>query len=181
MRVLIACEFSGVVRDAFLVQGHDAWSCDIIPTERPGPHIINDVRNVLDWNWDLMIAHPPCTYLARVSAPYWKNPRRNDLAKEALNFVELLMKAPIPKIAIENPYGKAWDIRRPDQIIHPWQFGHNTTKATCLWLMGLPPLMATLIIWPKPRAVWRGNTARNRSRTYPGIAAAMASQWGHVA
>lgn len=184
MRILIACEFSGVVRDAFRARGHDAWSCDIVPTERPGPHIVNDVRNVLDWGWDLMIAHPPCTYLSRCGARYYNKPGRAQLTKQAMEFFMDLWYAPIPAIAIENTIGKAWQLfRKPDQIVQPWQFGHPQTKATCLWLKDLPPLMASqVIVGPGVQVNWvkyyAPKTGHERSRTFPGIAAAMAAQWG---
>lgn len=188
MKILVACEFSGIVRDAFRARGHDAWSCDIIPTERPGPHIVNDVRNVLEDGWDMMIAHPPCTYLARSGQMHWH--RWQIEQREAIHFVDTLWNAPIPLIAIENPRGilsyrdeqggYVW--RFWDQLIQPWQFGHGEVKATCLWLKNLPPLLYTLIslgrsdekrrLWPSPER------SRIRSRTFPGIAAAMATQWG---
>lgn len=184
MKVLVACEFSGIVRDAFLERGHDAWSCDLIETEHPGPHIQKDVRAVLDGDWDLMIAHPPCTYLAVSGARWWKDRQAEQYA--AIVFCRMLLDAPIKRIALENPIGKlSTAIRKPDQIIQPWQFGHGETKATCLWLKSLPAL--------KPTRIVEGRTARvhheppgkdrwkNRSRTYTGIAAAMADQWGGVA
>lgn len=181
MRVLVACEFSGIVRDAFRALGHDAWSCDIIPTERPGPHIVNDVRNVLDWDWDLMIAHPDCTHLASSGARWWKDKQAQQ--REALRFVELLMVAPIARIAIENPIGKiSTAIRKPDQIVQPFQFGDPAMKTTCLWLQRLRPLFPTHVMAERRQECWLEssgpNQARNRSRTYHGIAKAMATQWG---
>jgi hypothetical protein len=181
MRVLIACEFSGIVRDAFTSKGHEAWSCDLLPSETPGRHIKDDVLKVIGDGWDLMIAHPPCTYLA-VSGARWFKERRDE-QEDALAFVRKLMRADIPKIAIENPIGViSTRIRKPDQIIQPWQYGHGETKATCLWLKGLPLL--------RPSSIVEGRKARvhleppgperwkNRSRTFQGIADAMANQWG---
>lgn len=181
MSVLIACEFSGIVRDAFRKRGHHAVSCDFLPSERPGPHLVG---NVLDWlgdGWDLMIAHPPCTYLAVSGARWWKGREREQA--EALDFVRLLLDAPIPRIALENPVGKiSTAIRPPDQYIHPWQFGHGETKATGLWLKGLPLLTPTRIVSGRHGRVHREppgpNRWKARSRTYQGIADAMAKQWG---
>lgn len=187
MRVLVACEFSGIVREAFRSQGHDAWSCDIIPTEIRGPHIVNDVRNVLDWDWDLMIAHPPCTFLSYAGLRWFKvQPDRMTKAEQAFDFFMQLVSAPIPHIAIENPkgYPRKW-YREPDQIIHPYQFGDPVTKATCLWLKDLPPLMYSLtcddpfVNWSKKGK--HGHNGKSRSRTFPGIAAAMAHQWSRIA
>lgn len=145
MRVLVACEYSGRVRDAFLKAGHEAMSCDLLPTDAAGPHYQGDVFDIIDDSWDLMIAHPPCTYLA-VSGMHWttRGLRDPQLTEDALAFVQRLMDAPIPKIAIENPISVISSrIRKPDQIIQPWQFGHGETKATCLWLKGLPKLTHT--------------------------------------
>lgn len=184
MRILIACEFSGVVRDAFLTLGHDAMSCDVLPTEAEGPHYQGDVRDVLRDGWDLMIAHPPCTHLA-VSGSRWFKDKAREQA-EALDFVQTLMDAPIAKIAIENPISVISSrIRKPDQIIQPWQFGHGETKATCLWLKGLPKLTPTNIVDGREARVHRmppgPNRWKDRSRTYQGIADAMAKQWGGMA
>lgn len=182
MRVLVACEFSGIVRDAFRATGHDAWSCDLLPSERPGPHIRMDaVLAARSGGWDLMIAHPPCTYLA-VSGARWFKDRPGEMAA-ALVFVQDLMDAPIPRIAIENPVSVISSrIRKPDQIVQPWMFGHGETKATCLWLKGLPPLVPTDIVdGRQPRVHYASpgpDRWKERSRTLPGIAAAMASQWG---
>ena len=197
MRVLVACEFSGAVRDAFRALGHDAWSCDLLPTETPGPHIQGNVLNALKEGWDLMVAHPPCTYLASMGI-WWnkKRPERWPLTYAARDFVQALWDAPIPKVAVENPIGflnRNW--RKPDQIIHPWQHGHEASKPTCLWLRGLPPIMPTAIVgkgefYVKANgarmAKWSHITsgtrkeerARIASRTFSGIARAMAEQWG---
>ena len=184
MKVLIACEFSGIVRDAFAARGHDAWSCDLLPTERPGNHIQGDVLDVLEEGWDLMIAHPPCTHLA-VSGARWFKAKQVEQT-EALEFVSALLDAPIPRIALENPVSViSSHIRKPDQIIQPWQFGHGETKATCLWLKGLPKLDPADVVAGRANRVHREPPSperwRNRSRTYPGIAEAMASQWGGLA
>jgi hypothetical protein len=182
MRVLIACEFTGIVREAFRALGHDAWSCDLMPTEQPGPHLQGDVREVLGDGWDLMIAHPPCTHLATSGARWF--PGKEDLQAEALDFVRELLEAPTPRIALENPRSIiSSHIRKADQLIQPWMFGHGETKATCLWLKSLPPLVPTsLHSGRKPVVHLMGSSMRNRgqarSRTYPGIAAAMAQQWG---
>jgi hypothetical protein len=182
MRVLVACEYSGTVRDAFRARGHDAWSCDLLPTERPGPHYQEDVREVIaDMQWDLMIAHPPCTHLAVSGARWWKDKLFEQ--GEALDFVRFLMAAPIPRIAIENPISKiSTAIRKPDQIIQPWQFGHGETKATCLWLKGLPKLVPTDIVFGREARIHMMSPSKDRwkerSRTYQGIADAMAAQWG---
>jgi hypothetical protein len=180
MRVLIACEFSGIVRDAFAAQGHNAWSCDVLPTERSGQHLECDVRGVLHLGWDLMVAHPPCTYLAVSGARWFKD--RMPEQHAALSFVRSLLDAPIPKIALENPVSViSSQIRKPDQIIQPWQHGHGETKATCLWLKGLPPLTPTNIVDGRDSRIHHmvpgPNRWRERSRTFEGIAAAMAAQW----
>lgn len=184
MKVLIACEYSGRVRDAFLRAGHDAMSCDLLPTESTGPHYQGDVRDIIGSGWDLMIAHPPCTHLA-VSGSRWFKEKAQEQA-DALAFVRELMAAPIPKIAIENPVSVISSrIRKPDQIIQPWQFGHGETKATCLWLKGLPKLTPTHIVEGREAKVHRmppgPDRWKNRSRTYLGIASAMAKQWGNIA
>jgi hypothetical protein len=182
MRVLVACEFSGVVRHAFRERGHDAWSCDLLPAEDNDEHHFQS--NILDRlrdGWDIMVAHPPCTHLA-VSGARWFAEKRTEQAA-ALDFVRALMDAPIPRIALENPVSViSTRIRRPDQIIQPWQFGHGETKATCLWLRGLPRLEPTRIVEGRQGRVWREPPSperwKNRSRTYVGIASAMAAQWG---
>ena len=190
MRVLVACEYSGRVREAFRKLGHDAWSCDIIPADDNSPyHYQCDVREVLDKGWDLMIAHPPCTYLAS-SGLHW-NKRiagRQEKTEEALEFIQLLMNAPIERIAIENPIGCISSrIRKPEQIIQPWQFGEDASKSTCLWLKNLPKLEPTKIIKKERYANQTASGQNNlppskdrwklRSTTYQGIADAMANQW----
>ena len=181
MKVLIACEYSGAVRDAFIRGGHEAMSCDLLETETSGPHYQGDVRDVLDEGWDLMIAHPPCTHLAVSGARWFKEKQREQT--EALEFVRLLMDAPIPRIAIENPISViSSKIRKPDQIIQPWQYGHGETKATCLWLKNLPCLRPTNIVEGREQRIHRlppsPDRWKIRSATFPGIAAAMAEQWG---
>ena len=183
MRVLVACEFSGVVRDAFTARGHYALSCDLLPSETPGKHILGDVRDILSDGWDMMIAHPPCTHLAVSGARWFKYKQQEQ--QEALEFVKELMAAPIPKICIENPISIiSTRIRKPDQIIHPWQFGHGEVKATCLWLKNLPKLTPTHIVEGREARVHKmppgPDRWRERSRTFPGIARAMAKQWGNV-
>lgn len=183
MRVLVACEFSGIVRDAFIARGHEAYSIDLLPSETEGPHWQGDVTPFLVPAWDLCLAFPPCTYLA-VSGARWFAGRQQEQA-EALAFVQLLMDAPIPRIAIENPIGViSTRIRKPDQIIQPWQFGHGEVKATCLWLKGLPKLQPTAIVSGRTPRVHHASPGpgrwRERSRTLPGIAAAMAEQWGSL-
>ena len=181
MRVLVACEFSGIVRDAFAGQGHAALSCDLLPSESRGLHYEGDIKDIIREGWDLMVAHPPCTYLA-VSGARWFKVRRAEQA-EALEFVRLLLDAPIQRIALENPVSViSTRIRKPDQIIQPWQFGHPETKATCLWLKNLPLLVPTNIVEGRASRVWKmgpsPTRAADRSRTYLGIANAMATQWG---
>ncbi len=198
MRVLVACEYSGAVRDAFTARGHEALSCDLLPTDAPGPHYQGDVRDVLEMEWDLMVAHPPCTYLS-VSGMHWtrRGLRDPQLTEDALDFVRLLLAAPIPRIALENPVSVISSrIRKPDQIISPHQFGHDASKKTCLWLKGLPPLRPTQLVPPRivnGRQRWGNQTDSGqnrlspspdrwklRSETYSGIAAAMADQWGSL-
>ncbi len=186
MRVLIACEFSGVVRRAFRERGHDAWSCDLLPAEDGSEfHIQGDILLLLarGWRWDLMIAHPPCTDLAVSGARHFAAKQADGRQDKALDFVRALMNAPIERIAIENPISIISSrIRKPDQIIQPWQFGHGETKATCLWLQNLPKLVPTNIVDGREARVHRmapgPNRWKERSRTYEGIAAAMAEQWG---
>jgi hypothetical protein len=194
MRVLIACEYSGRVRDAFIRAGHDAVSCDILPTDSPGPHRQGDVMGILGDGWDLMVAHPPCTYLS-VSGMHWTKRGLRDpaLTEQAAEFFMALANAPIPRIAIENPVcimSTRW--RKPDQIIQPWQYGHDASKKTCLWLKGLPLLQPTHIL-PGGVSARRANQTASgqnrlpptadrwkiRSETYLGIAEAMAQQWSN--
>lgn len=181
MRILVACEYSGTVRDAFIRKGHDAVSCDILPSDVDGPHYQGDVRNILYEGWDMMIAHPPCTHLAVSGARWFKDKIQEQ--GEALEFVRTLLSAPIDRIALENPISIISSrIRKPDQIIQPWQFGHGETKATCLWLKGLEPLKPTNIVEGREARVHRlpptPDRWKIRSKTYTGIAAAMADQWG---
>ncbi len=181
MRVLVACEYSGRVRDAFIARGHQALSCDLLPTEVPGPHYQGDVRDVLHEGWDLLIAHPPCTHLA-VSGARWFHLKQQEQA-DALDFVRLLLTAPVPCIALENPVSVISSrIRKPEQVIQPWQFGHGETKATCLWLQGLPLLVPTKVVPGRENRVHRmppgPDRWKERSRTFQGIADAMAEQWG---
>lgn len=200
MRVLVACEFSGIVRDAFSARGHDAWSCDLLPTEKPGNHIQDDVLKHLDDGWDLMIAHPPCTHLAVSGAAWFEEKRKDGRQKKGIELFMAFTSAPIRKICIENPVGimsSVW--REPDQIIQPYYFGDEFQKTTCLWLKNIPPLAHAAEddwfmkkthtgkgemvryesgkVMPKWYAESRGN-GHLRSRTFPGIAAAMAAQWG---
>lgn len=182
MKVLIACEFSGRVRDAFRAKGHDAWSCDLLPSDVSGPHYQSDALDMA-WlkKWDLMIAHPPCTHLAVSGARWFKDKRREQ--KEALDFVKGLLAVPIDKIALENPISIiSTKVRKPDQIIQPWMFGHGETKATCLWLKGLPKLQPTNIVSGREAKVHKmapgPDRWKLRSLTYQGIADAMAEQWG---
>lgn len=183
MRVLVACEYSGRVRDAFIRGGHEAMSCDLLPTDAPGPHYIGDVRDVLDYPWDLMIAHPPCTDLAVSGARHFEVKRMAGRQQAGASFFMMLARAEIPRIAIENPVCIMSSLyRKPDQVIHPWQFGHGETKATCLWLKGLPLLEPTNIVDGRENRIHRMPPSPDRwklrSTTYQGIADAMASQWG---
>lgn len=189
-KVLIACEYSGVVRDAFIRLGHEAMSCDLLPTDAPGPHYQGDVFDVIDYPWDLMIAHPPCTHLSVSGSRYFAEKRLTGQQQHGVSFFMKLAKSPVRRIAIENPVcvlSSLW--RKPDQIIHPWQFGHAESKATCLWLKNLPRLTPTDVL--ESRSVWDNQTPTGqnklppsadrwkiRSKTYSGIADAMAAQWG---
>jgi len=195
MRILVGCEFSGRVRDAFIARGHDAISCDFLESERPGPHIRGNVLNYLNDGWDMLLAFPPCTHLAISGARFWRE--KTELQYAALEFVRNLMSSSVYYIVIENPVGIISTlIRPPDQIVQPWQYGECASKKTCLWLKNLPPLTPTDIVKPShynaaglPR--WDNQTPsgqnklgpsperwRERSRTYEGIARAMAAQWG---
>ena len=202
MRVLIACEFSGTVRDAFIAKGHDAMSCDLMPTDKLGPHYQGDVFDVINDGWDLMIAHPPCTYLTVTGNKWFKPeyasrfPTRHLDRERAAKFFLALANSNIPKIAIENPIGvMSTRYRKPDQIIHPWQFGHEASKSTCLWFKGLPNLVPTNIVGKgefityksgKRMTKWYADAAslspkereKVRNTTFQGIADAMANQWG---
>lgn len=198
MRVLVACEYSGAVRDAFIARGHDAMSCDLLPTDKPGPHYQGDVLDIINDGWDLMVAHPPCTYLS-VSGMHWttRGLRDPQLTEDALEFVHVLLNAPIPRIALENPVSVISSrIRKPDQIITPYQFGHDASKKTCLWLKNLPLLKPTQYVEPRivnGKKRWGNQTDSGqnklapsedrwkiRSETFSGIANAMADQWGAV-
>jgi hypothetical protein len=183
VRVLVACEYSGVVRDAFTARGHEAMSCDLLPTDAPGPHYQGDVRDLLDYPFDLMIAHPPCTHLSVSGARHFEAKRMDGRQQAAVSFFMSLARAPIPRIAIENPVcimSSLW--RKPDQTVQPWQFGHGETKATCLWLKGLPLLRPTEIVDGREQRIWKLPPSEDRwkirSATFPGLAEAMASQWG---
>ena len=185
MRVLVACEYSGAVRDAFIALGHEAMSCDLLPTDNPGPHYQGDVRDVLDYPWDLMIAHPPCTHLSVSGARHFEAKRMDGRQQSAVSFFMTLIKADIPRIAVENPVCIMSSLyRKPDQIIQPWQFGHGETKATCLWLKGLPLLQPTDIVAGRADRIHRlpptDDRWKIRSATYLGIASAMARQWGDL-
>ena len=183
MKILIACEFSGIVRDAFLERGHDAVSCDLLPSERPGPHMRGDVLEIRSDCWDLMIAHPPCTHLAVSGARWFPKKRADGRQQAAIDFFMSLAEADIPKICIENPVcimSSIW--RKPDQYIQPWEYGHGETKKTGLWLKNLPKLKPSNIVSGREQRVFRlppgQNRWKERSRFYPGIAEAMADQWG---
>jgi hypothetical protein len=183
VKVLVACEYSGAVRDAFARGGHDAMSCDLLPSETEGKHYQGDVRDVLDYPWDLMVAHPPCTHLSVSGARHFEAKRMDGRQQSAVSFFLMLARAPIPRIAIENPVcvmSSLW--RKPDQVIQPWQFGHGETKATCLWLKRLPRLTPTQIVEGRESRVHRMPPSperwKERSRTFAGIADAMAQQWG---
>lgn len=205
MKVLVACEYSGRVRDAFIERGHEATSCDILPSDTPGSHYQGDVRDILDDGWDMLIAFPPCTDLSSIGAAYWPQKQADGRQQRALDFVRLLMDAPVPRTAVENPVGRInTAIRRPDQIIQPWMFGDPWTKRTCLWLRGLPLLEPTNAV--EPNGFWVGggskkdgrslsgegarqnrtgsdkwaDIAHDRNKTFQGIADAMADQWGSL-
>lgn len=191
MRVLVACEYSGAVRDAFAARGHDAWSCDLLPSDKPGNHYQGDVKDIINEPWDLMVCHPPCTHLA-VSGARWFHLKQQQQG-DALDFVRMLLNAPIERIALENPVSIiSTKIRKPDQVIQPWMFGHEATKTTCLWLKNLPQLVPTNIVGRGARHITKGGKSlpewynlppsadrwKIRSATFQGIADAMAQQWG---
>ena len=191
MKVLVACEFSGIVRDAFIKQGHDAMSCDLLLTEKPGPHYQGDVFDIIHYDWDMIIAFPPCTHLAVSGARWFPEKRADGRQQQAIDFFMALANAPCERIAIENPIGIMSTIyRKPDQIIQPWQFGHGETKATCLWLKGLPQLKSTNNVYNEMMKLPKKersrihymspseNRSKERSRTYHGIAKCMAATWG---
>ena len=185
MKVLVGCEYSGVVRDAFIQSGHEAMSCDLLPTESDGPHYQGDIRDVLDYPWDLAIFHPPCTDLSVSGARHFEAKRMDGRQQASVSFFMMLAKVDIPRIAIENPVcimSSIW--RKPDQIIQPWMFGHGETKATCLWLKNLPKLTPTDIVEGRDNRIHRmppsPDRGKLRSATYTGIADAMASQWGQI-
>lgn len=183
MHILVACEFSGRVRDAFRAKGHDAWSCDLLSTEREGPHWVGDVQELLVLKWDLLIAFPPCTHLACSGARWFPQKIADGRQQRAIDFFMLLINAPIDRVAAENPIGiMSTKYRKPDQIIQPWQFGHGETKATCLWLKGLPLLKPTNIVSGREPRVHRLPPSEDRAKlrgiTYQGVANAMAEQWG---
>lgn len=195
MRVLLACEFSGVTRSTFSERGHDAWSCDLLPSEKPGQHVQGDVSKLLKESWDLVIAHPPCQYLSYAGVAHWNKPGREENREAALKFFMSCVNANAPRVCVENPVG--WPnvvFRKPDQIINPFQFGHPERKKTCLWLKGLPLLSETEAVKPEEPAFRDATTGKrryftdrhsnkigraySRSRTFQGIANAMAEQWG---
>ena len=193
MRVLIACEYSGAVRDAFIKLGHDAVSCDLLPTDVPGPHHQGSVLDILNDGWDMMIAFPPCTHLAVSGARWFAAKRADGRQQQGIDFFMELANANIPKIAIENPVGiMSTQWRKPDQIVQPWQYGHEATKTTCLWLKGLPELTPTNVVGKGERHVTKSGRSlpewynlppsedrwKIRSKTFQGIADAMAQQWG---
>jgi site-specific DNA-cytosine methylase len=193
LKILVACEYSGRVRDAFAKLGHFAMSCDLLPSDAPGLHYQGDVTDILDQGWDIMIAHPPCTHLAVSGAKHFAAKRESGVQQEALEFVRLLLNAPIPKIALENPVSIiSSEIRKPDQIVQPYMFGHEATKTTCLWLKGLPHLTPTDMVDKGERHVTKSGKSlpkwynlppgpdrwKIRSATFQGIADAMAAQWG---
>ena len=185
MKVLVACEYSGTVRDAFIARGHDAMSCDLLPSDKPGPHYKGNVVDLLqeEDEWDLMIAHPPCTHLAVSGARWFKDKKQEQL--DALYFVAQLLHAPVHRIALENPISIiSTKYRKPDQIIQPWMFGHGETKATCLWLKNLPKLVPTNVVEGREARIHRLPPSEDRwkirSKTFQGIADAMAEQWGSL-
>lgn len=186
MKILIACEYSGTVRDAFIKRGHQAISCDLLPTDVPGPHYQGDVFDIINDGFDMMIAHPPCTHLAVSGARHFKAKQADGRQDAALDFVQQLLDADIKHIALENPISIISSrIRKPDQIIQPWMFGHGETKATCLWLKNLPCLTPTDVVDGREQRIWKLPPGKDRwkirSKTFQGIAEAMAEQWGNIA
>ena len=182
-RVLVTCEYSGRVRNAFAARGWDAWSCDLLPSETPGQHYQVDVKDMLAQQWDLLVAHPPCTHLAVSGARHFASKQASGVQQEALAFVQMLLDADVKYVALENPVSIiSTRIRKPNQVIQPWQFGHGETKATCLWLKNLPKLAPTNIVAGRSDRIHKmphgPNRWKERSRTYEGIAQAMADQWG---
>ena len=185
MKILVACEFSGTVRDAFSKLGHDVMSCDLLPSDKPGKHYQGDIFDIIDDEWDLMIAHPPCTHLAVSGARYFAEKKAAGVQDEALAFVSRLLNSTVPKICLENPISIISSrIRKPDQIIQPWMFGHGETKATCLWLKNLPLLKPTNIVAGRDDRIHKmppsADRWKKRSITYQGIANGMAAQWGNL-
>lgn len=196
MKVLVACEFSGTVRDAFTKVGHEAWSCDLEPSDTPGNHYQGNVLAILNEGWDLMIAHPPCTHLAVSGARHFAKKRADGRQQEGIDFFMALANSNIPRYAIENPIGiMSSEWRKPDQIVHPWEYGHSVTKATCLWLKNLPKLVPTSVVDKggvkvlssgKQMSQWYYDSSclppkereKMRNKTFQGIADAMAQQWG---
>jgi hypothetical protein len=185
MRVLIACEESQAVCKEFRAKGHEAYSCDILECSGGHPewHIMGDVLEQLDKGWDMMIAFPPCTHLAASGARWFEQKRKDGRQQQGIDFFMSIINAPIPLKAVENPVGiMSTQYRKPDQIIQPWQFGHGETKATCLWLIGLPNLTPTNVVSGREQKIWKlppsSDRGKLRSKTYPGIAKAMAAQWG---
>ena len=183
MKILVACEFSGIVRDAFRAKGHDAISCDVLPTESEGPHYQGDIQDILYNKWDMILAFPPCTHLASSGARWFKEKQKDGRQQQGIDFFNLFTNLDCPKVMIENPVGiMSTHYRKPDQIIQPWQFGHGETKAICLWLKRLPRLKPTNIVESREPRIWYmspgPDRARERSRFFQGIAKAMEEQWG---
>ncbi len=183
MKILVACEFSGIVRDSFIKKGHDAISCDLLPSEKKGPHYTGDIRNIINDYWDMMIAFPPCTDIAVSGARWFWYKKQDGRQQMAIDFFMMLANSNIEQICIENPVGiMSTEWRKPDQIIHPWQFGHGEVKKTCLWLKGLPLLKPGKIVDGREPRIWKMPPSKNRGKLrsvfYQGIANAMANQWG---
>lgn len=185
MKVLVACEFSGRVRDAFSALGHDATSCDLLDTESPGKHFKGDVLEILNQHWDLVIAFPPCTDLCVSGARWFEKKRQDGSQQRSIDFFMQFVHCNAKRVAIENPVGiMSTKYRKPDQVVQPWMFGHGETKATCIWTRNLPPLVPTDIVGGREQKVWKmgpsPKRAKMRSLTYTGVASAMASQWGNL-